>query len=219
MGRHWRCAPDSPAMETSDRSDGLVSPERVNGAIVTHERLVDRRETSAGPSPGKDASESFQVSRRPESWDSTSVQSADRRPRRRNAGTDGGQHGARVCDVPDRPVSRNHAESAERHGEKCAWQESNLRPRAPEARALSPELQARGAKSSVGLSTRSWRRSALPGSAHQALELGRSAENRLREAQDFPRRAARARARPAARVRRRDPRASDRPPARREVEP
>jgi hypothetical protein len=25
----------------------------------------------------------------------------------------------------------------------CAWQESNLRPRAPEARALSPELQAR----------------------------------------------------------------------------
>jgi hypothetical protein len=27
----------------------------------------------------------------------------------------------------------------------------------------------------------------LRGSAHQALELGRSAENRLREAQDFPR--------------------------------
>src|SRR3954464_2465039 len=27
---------------------------------------------------------------------------------------------------------------------KCAWQESNLRPRAPEARALSPELQALG---------------------------------------------------------------------------
>ena len=26
--------------------------------------------------------------------------------------------------------------------EDCAWQESNLRPRAPEARALSPELQA-----------------------------------------------------------------------------
>ena len=26
----------------------------------------------------------------------------------------------------------------------CAWQESNLRPRAPEARALSPELQALG---------------------------------------------------------------------------
>ena len=26
---------------------------------------------------------------------------------------------------------------------ECAWQESNLRPRAPEARALSPELQAR----------------------------------------------------------------------------
>ena len=27
-------------------------------------------------------------------------------------------------------------------GGRCAWQESNLRPRAPEARALSPELQA-----------------------------------------------------------------------------
>jgi hypothetical protein len=27
---------------------------------------------------------------------------------------------------------------------QCAWQESNLRPRAPEARALSPELQAPG---------------------------------------------------------------------------
>ena len=29
-------------------------------------------------------------------------------------------------------------------GSTCAWQESNLRPRAPEARALSPELQALG---------------------------------------------------------------------------
>src|SRR5438034_3529980 len=29
-------------------------------------------------------------------------------------------------------------------GGVCAWQESNLRPRAPEARALSPELQALG---------------------------------------------------------------------------
>ena len=28
--------------------------------------------------------------------------------------------------------------------EWCAWQESNLRPCAPEAHALSPELQARG---------------------------------------------------------------------------
>src|SRR5918995_1611922 len=33
-------------------------------------------------------------------------------------------------------------DSAQRSG-VCAWQESNLRPRAPEARALSPELQAR----------------------------------------------------------------------------
>jgi hypothetical protein len=32
----------------------------------------------------------------------------------------------------------------------CAWQESNLRPRAPEARALSPELQARSLQSSPG---------------------------------------------------------------------
>ena len=32
--------------------------------------------------------------------------------------------------------------TAQRSG-VCAWQESNLRPRAPEARALSPELQAR----------------------------------------------------------------------------
>src|SRR5207253_3855926 len=32
---------------------------------------------------------------------------------------------------------------------KCAWQESNLRPRAPEARALSPELPARAGQSSV----------------------------------------------------------------------
>ena len=30
----------------------------------------------------------------------------------------------------------------------CAWQESNLRPCAPEAHALSPELQARGGQSS-----------------------------------------------------------------------
>src|SRR5436190_20979852 len=30
----------------------------------------------------------------------------------------------------------------------CAWQESNLRPCAPEAHALSPELQARGCQSS-----------------------------------------------------------------------
>ena len=34
-------------------------------------------------------------------------------------------------------------ETAQRSG-VCAWQESNLRPRAPEARALSPELQALG---------------------------------------------------------------------------
>jgi hypothetical protein len=32
-------------------------------------------------------------------------------------------------------------QTAQRSG-RCAWQESNLRPRAPEARALSPELQA-----------------------------------------------------------------------------
>src|SRR3954462_15404651 len=29
-------------------------------------------------------------------------------------------------------------------GDKCAREDSNLRPRAPEARALSPELRARG---------------------------------------------------------------------------
>ena len=33
---------------------------------------------------------------------------------------------------------------------QCAWQESNLRPCAPEAHALSPELQARGAQSTDG---------------------------------------------------------------------
>src|SRR3954451_21305255 len=31
---------------------------------------------------------------------------------------------------------------------ECAWEDSNLRPRAPEARALSPELQARSGQSS-----------------------------------------------------------------------
>jgi hypothetical protein len=36
-------------------------------------------------------------------------------------------------------------ETAERSN-TCAWQESNLRPRAPEARALSPELQALGSQ-------------------------------------------------------------------------
>jgi hypothetical protein len=38
------------------------------------------------------------------------------------------------------PRASNPAQSRGR----CAWQESNLRPRAPEARALSPELQALG---------------------------------------------------------------------------
>ena len=35
----------------------------------------------------------------------------------------------------------------------CAWQDSNLRPCAPEAHALSPELQARGGQS-IGRSPR-----------------------------------------------------------------
>ena len=46
------------------------------------------------------------------------------------------------------PVARP-ADSADRYGAVCAWQESNLRPRAPEARALSPELQARRGQSSA----------------------------------------------------------------------
>ena len=47
------------------------------------------------------------------------------------------------------PTPANHAKSARLRGSRCAWQESNLRPRAPEARALSPELQARGRARSV----------------------------------------------------------------------
>ena len=43
-------------------------------------------------------------------------------------------------------VSTNVCDS-ESPGGRCAWQESNLRPRAPEARALSPELQARSGRS------------------------------------------------------------------------
>ena len=39
------------------------------------------------------------------------------------------------------------ASAADRRAPACARQDSNLRPRAPEARALSPELRARGAKS------------------------------------------------------------------------
>jgi hypothetical protein len=42
--------------------------------------------------------------------------------------------GGRFVPVPD----------SKQPGRRCAWQESNLRPRAPEARALSPELQALG---------------------------------------------------------------------------
>ena len=50
-------------------------------------------------------------------------------------------------------AGRKDESRASRHGRaqrgrtrvgRCAWQESNLRPRAPEARALSPELQAQG---------------------------------------------------------------------------
>src|SRR5262245_25773096 len=39
-------------------------------------------------------------------------------------------------------ASNNHAGRASRPAAECARQESNLRPRAPEARALSPELRA-----------------------------------------------------------------------------
>jgi hypothetical protein len=45
--------------------------------------------------------------------------------------------------------SRQAQTKAVQIGDSCAWQESNLRPRAPEARALSPELQARAGQSSA----------------------------------------------------------------------
>src|SRR5919204_2189896 len=40
--------------------------------------------------------------------------------------------------------------------DECAWQESNLRPRAPEARALSPELQALARQSSFASARQAW---------------------------------------------------------------
>ena len=52
---------------------------------------------------------------------------------------------AAMVQVGDEAHSTN-ADSARRSGPLCAWQESNLRPRAPEARALSPELQARSSQ-------------------------------------------------------------------------
>jgi hypothetical protein len=57
--------------------------------------------------------------------------------------------GTHEVDIPDMSVTsdpRNHAEAVQPGGSRCAWQESNLRPRAPEARALSPELQARSSQ-------------------------------------------------------------------------
>jgi hypothetical protein len=46
---------------------------------------------------------------------------------------------------PKRIVMVGATEPAGFAAEECAWQESNLRPCAPEAHALSPELQARRA--------------------------------------------------------------------------
>src|SRR4051795_12486702 len=46
-------------------------------------------------------------------------------------------------------------------GDQCAREDSNLRPRAPEARALSPELRARGG-------------STLPAFSQRPLQPGRS---------------------------------------------
>ena len=61
----------------------------------------------------------------------------------------GGRHHTSIPGVSGTPDPPVQAVSAQPQGAKCAWQESNLRPRAPEARALSPELQARGFQSSL----------------------------------------------------------------------
>ena len=56
---------------------------------------------------------------------------------------------ARRCSIEAETVNRSRQVSRNPRTERlCAWQESNLRPRAPEARALSPELQARSTQSS-----------------------------------------------------------------------
>ena len=58
---------------------------------------------------------------------------------------------------------------------ECAWEDSNLRPRAPEARALSPELQARSVQSSAGKTTGPLARGPVASVASSATERGRAA--------------------------------------------
>src|ERR1700704_1260372 len=60
-----------------------------------------------------------------------------------NAGSAGVRHPTHI-DLRSRAESSwLGASRAGLRSAKCAWQESNLRPCAPEAHALSPELQAR----------------------------------------------------------------------------
>src|SRR5215213_2387065 len=60
-------------------------------------------------------------------------------------GRHGGRHRTRISDANGVDDAPNHTDPARPRDSLCAWQESNLRPCAPEAHALSPELQARGA--------------------------------------------------------------------------
>jgi hypothetical protein len=65
--------------------------------------------------------------------------------RRLERGRHRGRHATSISATYGTHDSRNHADSPWPSRILCAWQESNLRPCAPEAHALSPELQARGA--------------------------------------------------------------------------
>ncbi len=62
--------------------------------------------------------------------------------RRRSVEVGTGRHGAGSSGNRDTPDRGNEAVPAQPRKRACARQESNLRPRAPEARALSPELRA-----------------------------------------------------------------------------
>src|SRR6266581_3549696 len=68
------------------------------------------------------------------------------KPRFTAVGANAGFAGVRTRTFADSRAAQNHhgRESGRILRGECAWQESNLRPCAPEAHALSPELQARG---------------------------------------------------------------------------
>ena len=126
--------PDVLVLATADElAASTLSPTTNHGVLVnTHgdPNLTDRRrESSVGSIP-------------------TGSRPSPRPPRRRlpvlarTRGQHRGQHRGCFCDIPVTLDPHNHAGLCDTPSCQCARQESNLRPFAPEANALSPELRA-----------------------------------------------------------------------------